>query len=133
MLVSTISQEEWSSFRGEQPQIVGRDLDQLLGRLRGQQLPQRPLDRSHLVWRQIKAEDFEENSHRKFEDSAENLFSESVRHCFVELDLDGQDGVDVGGFELRQQFLNFQKDCSFGRVSKELDEDTRIADEVGEL
>ncbi len=56
-----------------------------------------------------------------------------TRYCFVELDFDGQNCIDVRRIEKRQQLLNFQQDHSFGRISKELDEDARITDEVGQL
>jgi hypothetical protein len=49
------------------------------------------------------------------------------------LDFDGQNCIDVCRIEEWQQFLNFQQDRTFGRISKELDEDARITDEVGQL
>ena len=65
--------------------------------------------------------------------AVKHVYSIVTRHCFVELDFDGQNSIDVCRIEERQQLLNFQQDGAFGRISKELDEDTWITDEVGQL
>jgi hypothetical protein len=39
-------------------------------------------------------------------------------HCH--LNLDGEDGIDVGRFKGGQEFLDFEQNSPLGRISKEL-------------
>ena len=133
MLVRAVGQKQGPAFGRKQPQIFGRNFDQLLGGLGGQKLPEGPLNGRHLFRGHVEAEHLEQDAHRKLQNAAEDLFSEAVRHGLVELDLDGQDGVDVGRLEGRQQLLDVEQDGPLGRVAQELDEDRRVADEVGQL